>query len=75
MYYAFFAGLPDDRWNGRIELRGLSAGRWSLYDYVNGRSLGEVDAGKPFLDARFTGSLLLEASPISLGLNVPPPPR
>ena len=62
MYYAFFAGLPDESYEGTIELRGLKPGKCCVGDYVNNRELGAVDGGQARLPARFTGSLLLEVS-------------
>ncbi|HXF27259.1 MAG TPA: alpha-galactosidase [Bryobacteraceae bacterium] len=62
MYYAFFAGKPHDSYHGPIELRGLSAGRYRVFDYVNNRELGNVTAPDPRLDVSFTGSLLLEVT-------------
>jgi len=62
MYYAFYTPYPDDPWKGRIELRGLAPGKHRVFDYVNGRELGTVDAKNPWLEAEFTGSLLIEAS-------------
>jgi alpha-galactosidase len=62
MYYSFFAGLPDDSWKGRIELRGLEPGRYRVTDYVRRRDLGVVEASRPQIQAEFTGSLLLEVS-------------
>jgi alpha-galactosidase len=61
LYYAFFAGGPRDSYRGHIDLRGLSPGKYRVFDYVNQRELGTIDAAHPVLDAAFTGSLLLEA--------------
>lgn len=60
MYYAFFTAWPDETFKGEIELRGLPAGRHRIYDYVNQRELGLVDARQPRLAVEFKGSLLVE---------------
>jgi alpha-galactosidase len=60
LYYAFFA----DRYDGRVELRGLAPGhRYRVTDYVNGRDLGRVTGPVASLTAPFERSLLLEAAP------------
>ena len=63
MYYAFFApetvhGQTAGRWRGRIELRGLGAGRYRLRDYARGADLGVVNSRSPFFDADFDSYLL-----------------
>ena len=63
-YYAFFAGATTEAWKGDVELRGLTPGKYRVFDYVNDRDLGVVDAANPHLAAAFTGSLLLEVSRI-----------
>ena len=60
MYYAFFAPEPSDSWKGKIELRGLRAGKYRVFDYVNERDLGIVDSRSPRLEVEFSRSLLLE---------------
>ena len=60
IYYAFYA----ETWNGPIELRGLGAGRYRLFDYVNGRDLGAVSAEAPRITAAFDRHLLIEATPV-----------
>ena len=63
MYYAFFAANDKDTWNGTLDLRGLAPGKYSVVDYVNGKSLGTVDAANPKLPGiQFTDHLLLEVS-------------
>jgi len=62
LYYAFFAAYPDETFKGEIELRGLAPGKYRVFDYVNDKELGAVDARSPRLPADFTGSLLLEVS-------------
>jgi alpha-galactosidase len=62
MHYAFFAPDPTVPWQGRVELRGLPAGRYSVRDFVSGEDLGTVDAASPSLPVTFTASLLVEAA-------------
>jgi alpha-galactosidase len=62
MYYAFFAPRASTPWKGSIELRGLSPGTYRVWDYVNEKELGVIDALNPRLDTQFTGHLLLEVS-------------
>src|SRR5438477_12386836 len=61
MYYAFYSLKADAEWKGKIELRGLPAGRYRVRDYVNDKDLGEIDAANSSLNVQFIGSLLLEA--------------
>ncbi len=62
MHYAFFAPDPA-AWKGRVELRGLPPGRYTVRDSVAGTDLGTVEAASPSLDVSFTGHLLVEAVP------------
>ena len=69
MYYAFYAPEPrgktggrTGRFEGEVELRGLGAKTYRVLDYVNGKDYGSVRGPVARLMARFTGSLLLEAS-------------
>jgi alpha-galactosidase len=59
IYYAFYA----PHWRGPVDLRGLAPGTYRLRDYVNGRELGEVSAGRNRIEVEFSQSLLLEAVP------------
>jgi alpha-galactosidase len=60
VYYAFFA----EKFDGRIELRGLAPGTgYRLRDYVNERELGVVKGPVATLPVRFDHSLLVEAKP------------
>lgn len=56
-YYAFFA--PE--WKGAVSLRGLGKRWYRIVDYVNGKSLGEVEGPTATLDVAFRHSLLVEA--------------
>lgn len=63
MYYAFFAANDKDPWSGTLELRGLTPGKYSVSDYVNGIPMGTIDASDPKLPGiQFTDHLLLEVS-------------
>jgi alpha-galactosidase len=80
LYYAFFVSNPrpwglvappdlpeskDRSWEGRIELRGLEKSRnYRIVDYENGKSFGRVDGSQPYLEAKFTNHLILEATPV-----------
>jgi alpha-galactosidase len=60
LYYAFFAPRHD----GAVELRGLETGRtYAVRDYVNGVEFGKVEGPLGRLSVRFSGSLLLAATP------------
>ena len=62
MYYAFFSDSSKP-WKGKVELRGLTAGRYHVLDYADGKDLGMVQAGDqkaPELATEFKGHLLLE---------------
>jgi len=66
MYYAFFAEKPDQEWIGQVELRGLKPGAYRVFDYVEGKSLGKVEAGigkTPRLAVEFHDHMLLEVRP------------
>ncbi|MDZ7765963.1 MAG: glycoside hydrolase family 36 protein [Melioribacteraceae bacterium] len=62
LYYAFYA----DDWNGFVEFRGLEGERYILFDYVNGKEIGEIDKSSYSLDVSFKNFLLLKAIPIKL---------
>jgi len=59
LFYAFFA----DRFDGRVELRGLGPRRYRLRDYESGRDLGTVEGPRAPLEVAFKKHLLLEARP------------
>ena len=52
LYYAFYA----DRWDGKIPLRGLGAGKYRVHDLFNDVDLGTVDATSNNLATRFERS-------------------
>jgi alpha-galactosidase len=57
MYYAFYAPT----WNGKVQLRGLGAGRYKVRDLFNDADLGTVDATSNTIATRFERFLLLRA--------------
>jgi alpha-galactosidase len=59
MYYAFFA----KQWKGTVELRGLEDRKYSVVDYVTGKSLGTVSGHSAQLPVEFDGNLLVEVQP------------
>jgi alpha-galactosidase len=61
-YYSFYA----TKWDGKVELRGLPAGRWKVRDLFNDTDLGVVEADKATLPARFEHFLFLQATPETL---------
>jgi alpha-galactosidase len=74
MFYAFYAaekpGKPvkgvdnTGAWKGQVELRGLQARSYKIVDYVNNKDYGTVKGPTAKINADFTGSLLLEATPL-----------
>ncbi len=59
MYYAFFA----KQWKGPVELRGLEDRKYSVVNYVTGKSLGTVPGHDAHLAVEFEGNLLVEVRP------------
>ena len=59
MFYSFFA----PQWKGRVELRGLKAGRYRIVDYENGKELGTVQGPAGGIEVGFENHLLLRADP------------
>jgi alpha-galactosidase len=59
LYYAFYA----EKWDGKIPLRGLGAGKYRVHDLFNDADLGSVDAQANALSARFERFLLIKATP------------
>jgi alpha-galactosidase len=57
MYYAFYAPA----FSGKVQLRGLNAGRYRVRDLFNETDLGIVDAEANTVDAKFERFLLLRA--------------
>ena len=58
LHFAFYA----DHWDGPIELRGLSRGRYTLTDSFTRQPLGTASAAAPMLNAKFDHYLLVEAT-------------
>ena len=50
-----------------MELRGLQARQYKVVDYVNNKDYGTVTGPSARLNAEFSGSLLLQATPIGNG--------
>jgi alpha-galactosidase len=73
MFYAFFgAEQPENQssakparsaWNGEVQLRGLQATRYRIFDYVHQKDYGVVEGPTARLQVGFGDSLLLEATP------------
>ena len=67
MYYAFYApvamdeGRKDGKWQGKVELRGLTNRTYHVTDYVSGADFGTVTGPTGKLRVDFSGDLLLEA--------------
>jgi alpha-galactosidase len=61
LYYAFYA----KKWDAKVELRGLSSGKYQVYDYINNKNLGTVSGPTAKLNAKFSDYLLLELIPIA----------
>ncbi len=61
MYYAFYA----DSWNGDIQLRGLSGGKYKIIDYENDRNIASVEGENPKINVPFKKHLLIKAVPIN----------
>jgi alpha-galactosidase len=57
MYYAFYA----DKFDGKLQLRGLGAGKYHVRDLFNETDLGTVDAQANSVTARFERFLLIQA--------------
>lgn len=59
MYYAFYA----KQWKGPVDLRGLEDRKYSVYDYVNDKTLGTISGRNARLNVQFNGHLLVEVRP------------
>ena len=60
MYYAFYA----DKWDGEIELRGLENKAYKIIDYVNDKTLANVNDESAKINATFNKYLLIKAVPV-----------
>lgn len=60
LFYAFYA----DSWNGDIELRGLSNGKYKITDYINNKDMSQVEGANPKINCKFEKYLLIKAVPI-----------
>jgi len=65
------AGTKGNRhtsaWKGQVELRGLQSRQYKVVDYVNNKDYGTVTGPIARLNAEFSGSLLLQATPVGNG--------
>lgn len=59
-YYSFYA----KEWQGAIELRGLEAKKYKVYDYVNQIELGTVTGPVGNINPTFKEHLLIECTPV-----------
>ena len=74
IFYAFYADEKDSKiakarnnggeWKGQVELRGLQSRQYKVVDYVNDQDYGTVTGPNAKVDAKFSSSLLLQATPI-----------
>jgi alpha-galactosidase len=62
MFYTFFSPDPTRPWKGDVELRGLPAGKFTVFDYENDEMLGTIEGASPKLPVQFTHHLLLAVS-------------
>ncbi|NOY37292.1 MAG: hypothetical protein GXO83_06920 [Chlorobi bacterium] len=60
LYYAFYA----DEWHGDIELRGLEAKKYTVFDYVNEKEMGTVKGPEAVITPEFNKHLLIECIPV-----------
>jgi alpha-galactosidase len=61
------AGNHTSAWKGQVELRGLQSRQYKVVDYVNNKDYGTVTGPIARLNAEFSGSLLLQATPVGNG--------
>ncbi|MBV2247284.1 MAG: alpha-galactosidase [Lentimicrobium sp.] len=59
-YYAFYA----EKWNGKIELRGLKEEKYKVFDYENQVDLGTVTGPTGIISPSFNEHLLIECTPV-----------
>lgn len=57
---ALFYGFYAKNWRGPINFKGLEVGEYQIYDYVNDKVLGRVNAANPKLNIDFDGNLLVK---------------
>jgi hypothetical protein len=61
------AGNNAGEWKGQVELRGLRSRQYKVVDYVNNIDYGTVTGPDARLNLEFSGSLLLQATPLGNG--------
>ncbi len=71
LYYAFYTRQPKEEFTGLVELRGLGASLYRVFDYYHARALGMITASNPHLTVSFRGFLLLEATPVARASQEP----
>lgn len=64
LFYAIYADGAGMPFFGQVQLRGLDAKPYLVYDYVNDHSLGVAQGPNPILPVNFSGYLLLQAVPL-----------
>ena len=63
-YYAFFVEPWNEIFAGKIELRGLDNSiTYTVEDYMENKSFGDITASSSFINVTFTNHLLLRAVP------------
>jgi alpha-galactosidase len=60
LYYAFYA----DKWQGPIELRGLSNQKYKVFDYDNQVDMGTITGPVGTINPTFSEHLLIECTPL-----------
>lgn len=61
LYYGFYA----KNWDKTLELRGLQAAQYQVFDYINNINLGTVSGPVAQIPAKFNDYLLLELIPVA----------
>lgn len=65
MYYGFFCRTLQEKFSGKIELRGLNKEKtYQVFDYVDGRALGNIAGASPRIKIKMQGALLLKITPV-----------
>jgi len=63
-YYSFFVEPWNEIFAGKIELRGLvNSTTYTVEDYMENKSFGDITASSSFINVTFTNHLLLRAVP------------
>jgi alpha-galactosidase len=59
LFYAFYS----DKWQGKLQLKGLDNYAYRIFDYVNNRDMGIIKPDNPALEVTFNNYLLILAVP------------